>query len=251
MSVHAGHLARTARLTMLLTAAAAAPALALSPAAALPADAVNLTPTAAQANPSAGVAVIYRIPGQSYYRVHNALLLEEKSGVGVKIAHVASWNYQANGDNPPVQQFWVCFHPGSAACPTPKRTNWVLNSYHKYANQKCPTRNGVTYCPGPFIAYKSSTRPHNGAFACWRPAGSTSPCTKTWPGDNKIYRSTGTLTVDHYVNPTPPQHAPTVNRGSYATNPGDFKFRVQTVGGNTTRVSAQRICYLLKTCPKQ
>ncbi|MFE0515834.1 hypothetical protein [Streptomyces sp. NPDC058964] len=254
MSVHAGRLARTARLTMLLTAAAVAPALSLSPAATRPADAANLAPTAAQANPSAGVAVIYKIPGEpKYFRVHNALLLDEKSHVGIKIAHVASWNYKTDGDRPRPEQFWVCFHPQKKECPTtPRKVNWVLNSYHEYANQKCPTRNGVTYCPGPFVAYKSSARPHNGAFTCWRPASSASACPNKWPGDNKIYQSAGRLTFDHYENPNPPQHAPAVNHRSYANHPGDFKFVVRTVGGQTSKVSAQRICYLLPTpCPKQ
>lgn len=140
--------------------------------------------------------------------------------------------------------YWVCYNPQSPACPSPKRSNWRLNSYHRYAAQPCPSSGGVTYCPGPFIAYKSSAGVHNGAFACWRPANSTT-CSRTWPGDNRIYQSNGTLRVDHYVNPNPPANAPHNNPGSYANAPGDFKFRVATVNGP---VSAQRICYLRGTC---
>ncbi len=241
MFVHAGRLARTAILTLLLAAAAAAPALPLSPAASRPADVANVAAAAPRA-PSAGVAVIYRIPGRPYFRVHNALLLEARPGVGLKIAHVGVW--PANTRRPTVQEFWVCYQPQSAGCPTPKRTNWQLNSFHRYSNQPCPTRAGVTYCPGPFIAYRSPAGTHNGAFACWRPTGSAS-CSRTWPGDNRIFQSSGTLVVLHYANPTPPANAPQMNRGSYATAPGQFRFEVRAVPGP---VSAQRICYLRHTC---
>ncbi|MEU2051654.1 hypothetical protein [Streptomyces bungoensis] len=241
MFVHAGRLVRAALLALLLTAAAATPALSVSPATTRPAEVANAA-TAAPKAPSAGVAVIYRVSGAPYYRVHNALLLEERAGVGIKVAHVGVW--PANTKKPPVQEFWVCKNPQSATCPTPKRSNWRLDSYRNYSAQPCPSSGGVTYCPGPFIAYRSSAGTHNGAFACWRPANSTT-CSKTWPGDNRIYQSSGTLRVLHYANPNPPAHAPHNNRGSYANHPGDFKFLVHTVPGP---VSAQRICYLRGTC---
>ncbi|MGW3360462.1 hypothetical protein ACWDFL_34590 [Streptomyces bungoensis] len=234
MFVHAGRLVRTALLALLFTTAAAVPAASLSPAATRPADVTNVATPAPKA-PSRGVAVIYQVAGSSWYRVHNALLLEEKDGVGIKIAHVASW--PSNTNKPAVQEFWVCKNPQGPGCPTPRMPNWRLHSYIEYARQPCPVSGGVTYCPGPFIAFKTSGhRPHNGAFACWRPANSTT-CSKAWPGDNKILNKKGMLRYVHYVNPNPP--APGL--GSYATSPGQFKFRVGAVADT---VSAQRLCYL-------
>ncbi|MFE0384951.1 hypothetical protein ACFW1F_12840 [Streptomyces bungoensis] len=236
MFVHAGRLVRTALLALLFTTAAAVPAASLSPAATRPAEVAHVAAPAPKA-PSAGVGVIYRVAGAPYYRVHNALLLEASS-VGVKVAHVAVW--PGNTKTPPVEVYWVCYHPEKSSCPSPRKANWQLDSVKSYADQPCVSG----YCPGPFIAFDSSAGTHDGAFACWQPAGNAT-CSKTWPGDNKIYKSAGTLRVLHFANPTPPPHAPQKNKGSYANAPGDFKFLLHTVPGP---VSAQRICYLRGTC---
>ncbi|MFS4095719.1 hypothetical protein [Streptomyces sp. AF1A] len=228
MFAPAGRLIRTALLAVLLTAAAATPAVSLRSAATRPAGAVQVAAAAPKA-PSEGVAVIYKDSASNVYRVHNALFLRA-TGAGVKIAHVARWPSTTN--RPVPDELWVCYHPQTAGC----HHSWTLVTYHRYRNHGCPSG----YCPGAFIAFKQAGhRPHNGAFACWQPANSTA-CSRTWPGDNNLLNKNGRLRYVHYVNPSA---APGL--GSYATSPDQFKFRLGTVDDT---VSAQRLCYLRQTC---
>ena len=64
------------------------------------------------------VAVIYRVPGKPYFRVHNALETASAKR-GVQIAHVGRWPDSA----PEVRQFWVCWksaQPSSLCGPAKK-----------------------------------------------------------------------------------------------------------------------------------
>lgn len=192
------------------------------------------------------VAVIYRIPGKPYFRVHNALETASAKR-GVQIAHVGRWPDNA----PEVKQFWVCRKSAqhSPLCGPTKQEKWVLYAVRPYPASYA--KHGVKYKTGPAIAFKAgSMLPHDGGYACFTPAGKTGCTYPAWPGDNKILQRSGTLVYLHFVNLHPPKHAPKPG-GRYATSISDFTFEAGHIGGGKpghAKISAQRICYLIKSC---
>ena len=192
------------------------------------------------------VAVIYRIPGQPYFRVHNGLETASAKR-GVQLAHVGRWPDNA----PEVEKFWVCWKSAQQdpVCGPGKTEKWVLYAVRVYPASYA--KHGAHYQTGPAITFKAgSVAPHDGAYACFTPGGKTGCTYPAWPGDSKILQRSGTLGYLHYVNLHPPKHAP-MPGGRYAVSMKDFTFEAGYIGGakpGEGKVSAQRICHLLKSC---